>query len=380
MPRPTSPDKEWVELYNNSSSNIDITQWVITELTSSGNINPHNLPSVIIFSHSSCFYEFASSALNDSGDTISLNNSMGTQMDSYTYPSIPAINLDKTFSRIPDGGIWQSGVTNPSKSNTDCSALSSPATPTPIPNPNPSLIPTSSPTPNPSPIFSISGVPSQINSDQPFSIQVNLTLPGSPNTTYYLTGVFKKVGGTRYFGLTKKDSNWIQYGDDYLNKLKIVTDANGSWSSALEVRPDIDDTDYKGSGDYTFKVGRYTSSGSGPTWSNEITVKINDVNNSSADPSTPKPTPKATPSNNPLPAPSKNSTSSSQPKNYDTLVYHNASVAGIETSAQPDATAETKKQNNTNPFIWIGLIFIFAGGGLIGYIYLKRYAKIRNKF
>ena len=252
-------------------------------------------------------------------------------------------------------------------------------TPSPPPTTDPSLIPTSSPTPNPSPIFSISGVPSQINSDQSFSVQVNLTLPSSPDTAYYLTGAFKKVGGTRYFSLTKKDAGWIQYGDDYLNKIKIVTDSNGSWSSALEVKPDIDDTDYKGSGDYIFKAGRYTASGSGPTWSNESAIKINDVNDVSGDSSTPKPTLKAIPSDAPSSLPSESPTVSSQPKSYDKLVYHSASVAGTKTSATPSATA-FKNQKQTNPIVWTGLIFIFAGIGSIGYIYLRKNGRIPIKF
>lgn len=364
MPRPTSPDKEWVELYNNSPSNIDLTQWIITELTSTGNVNPHNLPSVIIPSHASCFYEFGNPVLNDNGDTISLNDSGGTQIDSYTYT---ATTPNKTFSRIPNGGAWQAS-TDPSKSSTDCNSLSPPATPTSTPTPT---------TSNPSPVFSISGVPSQTDSNQSFNTQITLTLPSSPNTIYYLTGAFKKSGGTRYFGLTKKDSGWIQYGDDYLNKVKITTNAEGSWSSSIEVKPDTDDTDYKGSGDYIFKIGRYSSTGSGPTWSNEVTIKINEPENTPSNSPTPTATPKTAPASSSvsanLKAPTAKPSTTPSPKESNLT----ASVAGAE--ASPPEEIKKEKTKSTNPFLWIGIIFIFAGTSLIGYIYLKRHAKIRNK-
>jgi len=41
--------------------------------------------------------------------------------------------------------------------------------------------------------------------------------------------------------------------------------------------PDTDDSGFTGSSDYMFKVGRYSETGSGPTWSNPITVTITDT-------------------------------------------------------------------------------------------------------
>lgn len=52
-----------------------------------------------------------------------------------------------------------------------------------------------------------------------------------------------------------------------------------------------------------------------------------------------------------------------------------ASVAGAQTST-PEGEVEVKNQKQTSSFIWVGLIFIFAGAGLIGYIYFKKNAKI----
>ncbi len=52
--------------------------------------------------------------------------------------------------------------------------------------------------------------------------------------------------------------------------------------------------------------------------------------------------------------------------------YRIASVAGVTASTTPLAILEAK----TNPIFWAGIIFIFAGALLIGYIYLKKNAKI----
>ncbi len=244
----------------------------------------------------------------------------------------------------------------------------------PSPSPSPTVTPFPSPTPSPASsnsasVFTISNIPSQINSDQSFTVSINLSMPNNQNIDYYLKGAFKKDDGTRYLGLTKKDSEWIEYGDEYLDQYKITTDSSGNWSGSIEVKPDTLDNDYKGSGDYIFKVGRYTSAGSGPTWSNETTIKINDLNGSPPSSSpTPQSTSKVTSSNSPSPIIFK----SPSPKSS----YQIASIAGVATSVTPQPEVEIKSQKQINPFLWGGLIFIFAGAGSIGYIYLKKNGRI----
>ena len=362
MAKPPSGEKEWVELYNTSDDNTDLSNWSLTEKTSSGNIISHSLPAIILPGQNTCFYEFSSSSLNDDNDTVSLIDQNSSLIDNYAYTS--AIQ-GKTYSRIPDGGSWTTNNT-PTKPSA-CSSLSSPS-----PSPTPISTSTPSPTPNPSSNFSISGVPSQINSDQSFAISINLSLPSNANTLYYLTGVFKKIDGTRYFGLTKKDSSWIQYGDEYLNKNKITTDSNGSYSSTLEIKPDTDDTDYKGTGDYIFKVGRYTAGGSGPTWnSNEILIKI--IDNSLV--STPTPTPTPSPTLTPVASLSAEvekiilDDNSTQESNYQI-----ASVAGAEISPTPSAiplqTDKLKKSTNgINPFIMLGVLTLLGTASFSVYSY-----------
>lgn len=123
--------------------------------------------------------------------------------------------------------------------------------------------------------FTISNTPSSIDSAQAFSPKITLSLPDDPSTTFYLKGAFKKDGSSNYFGQTKVGSDFIKNGSSYSNQYKITTDSSGNWSGDLEVQPDILDAGYQGTGSYIFKVGRYTSGGSGPTWSNEVNITIN---------------------------------------------------------------------------------------------------------
>lgn len=266
------------------------------------------------------------------------------------------------------------GTSFQSSSGTSFTAIAPVSTPTPVPTTDPSPTSTSTSTSSTqSSSFTISDIPSQINSDQSFSIKVSLSMPSSANTDYYLKGAFKKSDGTRYLGLTKKDADWIEYGDDYSDQYKITTDSSGNWSGQFEVKPDTLDNDYKGSGDYIFKVGRYTAGGSGPTWSNEVTVKINDLSSSSPSSSaTAQPTTKTNSSS----SASLTSSKSSTPK----PILKIASIAGVTSSSTPEPTVEIKSQKQTNPFVWMGAIFIFAGAGAVVYIYLKANGKIPFKF
>ncbi len=347
MANPSTGEKEWVELINTSSSEVNLDQWTIKEKTSSGNINSHSLPSVLFPASSLCYFEFSGSSLNNDGDTVSLDDQNG-EIDSYTYTST---TQSKTFSRVPDGGNWQTNI-DATKSSIICSSLSTASpTPTPTTTPTPTATSTSS--------FTISDVPSQINSNQSFSVKVTLSIPNNPSTIYYLKGAFKLADGTRYFGLTK-NSDWVEYGDEYSDQYKITTDSTGNWNGNLEVKPDINDKDFKGSGDYTFKVGRLTSSGSGPTWSNESNLKINSS-------STPQPTIQ----NNPIPtksatpAPTATSPSKTLSPSPSNLSKDNeiATVAGIKT--------EDKSSKGINLFSITGIMMMVAGVTILSYIVLK---------
>mgnify|MGYP001558583145 CR=1 FL=1 len=250
-----------------------------------------------------------------------------------------------------------------------------------IPSPSPSneqQDSNSSPSPTSQSSFMISGLPPEITSDQTLSVKIDLKLPNNPNSKFYLKGAFKKSDGSNYFGLTKVSGSWVKNGSSYSSQYPITTDAIGAWSGNLEIKVDDEDSGFSGTGDYIFKVGRYSTSGSGPNWSNELNLKINGAVSSSSQGGLTKS------KNNPSTINSSSKTNSLTyltPKSSNNIEYQTASVAGIESSPEssPSVEALSKKIN----FIpWLGFGLIICGFLSIGLIYLKssgRYEKLLNK-
>jgi hypothetical protein len=122
--------------------------------------------------------------------------------------------------------------------------------------------------------FNISELPSQIKSSESLVIKVDLILPNNPSSVLYLKGALKTIDGSNYFGLTKVDDSWIKNNSSYSSQFKITTDSEGKWSGTVEAKVDHDDSGFNGTGDYIIKIARYSSSGSGPNWSNVEKIHI----------------------------------------------------------------------------------------------------------
>ncbi len=243
--------------------------------------------------------------------------------------------------------------------------------------------------------------------DQPFNIDVAVS--GAQAGTNYLRANLFSPGTTKYFGFTYNGTAFNN-SSDYSQYLPITIDSSGSWSGIIQAKLDTDSNYYQGPGAYSLKVRRYTQSGSSYTWSNEASVDVSLPTPSPTPAPTPTPsptpTPAPTPTRTPTPAPTPRKTSSpasstifnssptpkssavsnsdqtAKPKNTVEISYRIASVAAATTSAysSPKPVVEVKDQKQANPVIWTGLIFIFAGIGSIGYIYLKTNGKIPFKF
>lgn len=252
------------------------------------------------------------------------------------------------------------------------------------PEPSSSLTPTTQPSPTTITIqksensFNIKDIPNEINSNQEFESSVTLILPNNPNQTFYLKGAFKKDGSSNYFGQTYS-GEWAGNSEKYSKQLKITTSSSGSWEGKIKVKPDTDDSGFNGSGSYIFKVARYTDSGSGPTWSNELSLRINAVN-------TPKQSPSAQPEEEISEEEDKKiditaSLLNSPEKNYQIQI---ASVAGESTIGNNTTSGlETKvlAEKNVNWFlVTLGIGVLAAGGGFVVYKLRKERtdAKIYN--
>ncbi len=258
------------------------------------------------------------------------------------------------------------GTSFQSSSGVTFTALATSATPTSTPTPTPSASSASS-------SFTISNIPSSIDSTETFNASVNLSLSSKPNAIFYLKGAFKKQGETNYFGLTKVGNSWIKNSTKYEDQYKITTNESGTWSGNLEIQPDIFDSGYEGAGEYIFKVGRYTEEGS-LNWSNESNIKINaqevvlEENNSEVLGAVEKQS-------------QKSKTKTLKGEEYSLEKYIKVATHSSSSASATPSAVEVKNQKQNNPFVLIGIIFIIAGIGSLGHlIFRNKYGSIYHIF
>lgn len=183
------------------------------------------------------------------------------------------------------------------------------------------------------PIFEISQIPPDIKSSEEFLVKVKTTSLDQ-NSTYYLKGAFLKIGSTNYFGKTQVLGNWVKNSENFAKQFLITTNEDGTFKGDLKIIVDTEDSGYLGSGNYFFKVGRYNSSGSGPTWSNQVSINITD--------NQPEKTGTPSPAKNPTSSP-KQTVPTEIPKGSFTSISKNkikvgpkiktASIAGVSTNS-----------------------------------------------
>lgn len=118
--------------------------------------------------------------------------------------------------------------------------------------------------------------------------------------------------------------------------------------------PDGEDSGFTGTGEFIFKVGRYSKTGSGPSWSNEVTINIKKIVESTSNPIT---TPSSlTTSITSIPI---TKTSTEKLENHPLLFStESASVAGVATSTASDSVVSIQTDTNKS-------IFYFASGSLV---------------
>lgn len=141
-PAPTSGEQEWVEIYNDEGSQIDISGYYLNDAAN----NKITLPSII--EPLGFVITTSSNILNNSGDTVILKNNLNETIESVTYSG--SFSSDKTYAKCPDGnGTWQT-LTMITKNQSNSSACPT-STPTPTLTPTPTETPTLTSTPTPEP-------------------------------------------------------------------------------------------------------------------------------------------------------------------------------------------------------------------------------------
>jgi len=241
--------------------------------------------------------------------------------------------------------------------------------------------------------FSISGAPSSVSYDEEFQVTVALTIGGSAGNTYYLRGaLYHADASSSYFGYTKDTSGSWYNGSpspiDHTKYYQITMDSSGAWNGTISVKNDSSSSYFIGANSYNLKMGRYTSSGSGPTWSdNSLTLSIGAAPTATPTPTptsgptstptptiTPTPTPTPTSKPTPTPTPKNTPTPTSTIKPTPTPNEIEEQVLGTQEEVTPTPTgiveAETASPSSTTTN-WknsaLAAAFIIPGVVLIGF-------------
>ena len=127
--RGTTNDPDWIEIYNTSSTSIDISGYKIYDSGGQAGTKPKKefpIGSLIAANGFLVIVTDDTSAsgfgISNSGETVWIENNSGTLIDSVV---IPALQTSESYSKIPDGAVWYitgtvtKGITNIYSSTSD---------------------------------------------------------------------------------------------------------------------------------------------------------------------------------------------------------------------------------------------------------------------
>lgn len=120
---PAEGQKEWVEFFNPNQETFDLQGWTVTEAGGKS----YSFVETFVESFSYVVLEIPSSALNNSGDTISLFDPQGTLVDQVVYGTekIPAVSDPNALARTKEGTFQETSLPTPKQENLFTSTQSS---------------------------------------------------------------------------------------------------------------------------------------------------------------------------------------------------------------------------------------------------------------
>ena len=151
-PEGSSEENEFIELYNNTEGNIDLSNWKVSD-----KVKSYTISGVTISKKSFVSFNLnktpSNLQLNNSDEEVTLKNASDEIADSLSYETTIE---GKTWSRVPDGTGSFENNTDPTEGAPNSAPPPTPTpTPTDSPTPTKTPTPTKAPTPSPSPSTSL---------------------------------------------------------------------------------------------------------------------------------------------------------------------------------------------------------------------------------
>lgn len=211
-------------------------------------------------------------------------------------------------------------------------------------------------------------IPTEIGSTQSFSYFASFS--GEPryyaNKTYFLRSVFCSPDSTSYFGYTLNNSgDWVSNPEDKSELYTITTSPEGTWSGQLQAVVDNNgNVDNFVSGEYFFKLGRYTSStDTSADWTSPTSLWITFPSPTSTP--TPSSTSESTSTDTPTPTIELETTTSPSltptPSSTPSISYLRSIFLGSSSASPASGSVLATSSSKTSSFFPPLLVF---GGGL----------------
>ncbi len=125
MTAPSAGESEWIELYNDHTTSVELADWQIDDVENAGS-SPRTF-SLTIPAKGYAVYELPSAMFNNSGDDVRLLNSQSIQVDKTVYSESQATS---TWSRSPDTHSFCWSSSSKAQPNNTCGQIN---TTTPAP-------------------------------------------------------------------------------------------------------------------------------------------------------------------------------------------------------------------------------------------------------